>query len=97
VDVFASDGRPEHRHDILDRQGGWFRLRPTDVSVTADRRYLAGTMVLETTWDTPTGRAVVRDVLLVGPWRDESPASSVHLRAPSDHQAEGSCSEPRDA
>jgi hypothetical protein len=56
--------------------------------VPADRRYLAGTMVLETTWDTPTGWAVVRDVLLVGPWRDDSPRSSVHRRAPSDHQAE---------
>jgi GH15 family glucan-1,4-alpha-glucosidase len=45
-------------------------------------------MVLETTWDTPTGWAVVRDVLLIGPWRDDSPGSSGHRRAPSDHQAE---------
>jgi alpha,alpha-trehalase len=67
-------------------QGGWFRLRPADVSVTADGRYLPGTMVLETAWDTPTGWAVLPYVLLVGPWRDESPASGVHRRAPSDHQ-----------
>ena len=73
---------------ILDRHAGWFRLGPVDVTVPADRRYLPGTMVLETTWDTPTGWAVVRDVLLVGPWRDESPAASVHRRAPSEHQAE---------
>jgi GH15 family glucan-1,4-alpha-glucosidase len=73
---------------ILDRHAGWFRLGPADVTVPSDRRYLAGTMVLETTWDTPTGWAVVRDVLLVGPWRDDSPGASAHRRAPSDHQAE---------
>ena len=73
---------------ILDRHAGWFRLGPADVTVPSDRRYLAGTMVLETTWDTPTGWAVVRDVLLVGPWRDDSPGASPHRRAPSDHQAE---------
>jgi GH15 family glucan-1,4-alpha-glucosidase len=73
---------------ILDRHAGWFRLGPADVTVPSDRRYLAGTMVLETTWDTPTGWAVVRDVLLVGPWRDSAPGSSAYRRAPSDHQAE---------
>jgi GH15 family glucan-1,4-alpha-glucosidase len=73
---------------ILDRHAGWFRLGPADVTVPADRRYLAGTMVLETTWDTPTGWAVVRDVLLIGPWRDDSPASSEHRRAPTDRQPE---------
>ena len=73
---------------ILDRQAGWFRLGPADVTVPSDRRYLPGTMVLETTWDTPTGWAVVRDVLLVGQWRDDSPGASAYRRAPSDHQAE---------
>jgi alpha,alpha-trehalase len=73
---------------ILDRHAGWFRFGPADIRVPADRRYLAGTMVLETTWDTPTGWVVVRDVLLIGPWHDPSPDSSVHRRAPSDNQAE---------
>jgi alpha,alpha-trehalase len=45
-------------------------------------------MVIETTWDSPTGWAVVRDVLLVGRWRDDSPGASAYRRAPSDHQAE---------
>src|SRR5215467_16230544 len=67
---------------ILDRHAGRFRLGPTDVTVPADRRYLPGTMVLETTWDTPTGWAIVRDVMLVGPWRDESPGLSQYRRAP---------------
>jgi GH15 family glucan-1,4-alpha-glucosidase len=73
---------------VLDRHAGWFRLGPADVTVPSDRRYLPGTMVLETTWDTPTGWAVVRDVLLVGPWRDDSPGASVYRPAPSDYQAE---------
>jgi GH15 family glucan-1,4-alpha-glucosidase len=73
---------------ILDRHAGWFRLGPADCTVPSDRRYLPGTMVLETTWDTPTGWAVVRDAMLVGPWRDDSPAASAYRRAPADHQAE---------
>jgi alpha,alpha-trehalase len=34
---------------ILDRHPRWFRLGPADVTVPSDRRYLPGTMVLETT------------------------------------------------
>jgi alpha,alpha-trehalase len=73
---------------MLDRHAGWFRLGPADVTVPSDRRYLSGTMVLETTWDTPTGWAVIRDVLLIGPWRDHSPDTSAYRRAPSDQQPE---------
>jgi GH15 family glucan-1,4-alpha-glucosidase len=73
---------------MLDRQAGRFRFGPADVAVPADRRYLAGTMILETTWDTPSGWAVVRDALLIGPWRDQAPSASAYRRAPSDHQAE---------
>jgi alpha,alpha-trehalase len=54
---------------VLDRGAGWFRFGPAEAMVPSGRRYLPGTMVLETTWGTPTGWAVVRDVLLVGPWR----------------------------
>src|ERR1700689_112383 len=42
---------------ILDRGAGTFRLGPSDVVVPAGRRYLPGTMALETTWATPGGRA----------------------------------------
>ena len=72
----------------LDRGAGSFRLGPADVTVPAGRRYLPGTMVLETTWATPGGWAVVRDVLLVGPWRHQSRRSDAHRRAPVDHAAE---------
>jgi GH15 family glucan-1,4-alpha-glucosidase len=73
---------------VLDRDAGSFRLGPADVSVPAGRRYLPGTMVLETTWGVPTGWAVVRDVLLIGPWRHGSRRSGTHRRVPSDNSAE---------
>ena len=40
---------------ILDRDAGMFRLGPDGVEVPAARRYLPGTMVLETSWDAPGG------------------------------------------
>jgi alpha,alpha-trehalase len=56
--------------------------------VPSGRRYLPGTLVLETTWGTPTGWAVVRDALLVGPWRHQTCRSETHQRVPSDHSGE---------
>src|SRR6266480_1452527 len=73
---------------MLDRGAGRFRLGPADLMVPSGRRYLPGTMVLETTWGTATGWAVVRDVLLVGPWRHGSARSATHRRVPVDHAAE---------
>jgi GH15 family glucan-1,4-alpha-glucosidase len=73
---------------MLDRGAGSFRLGPADVMVPAGRRYLPGTMVLETTWSTGTGWAVARDVLLVGPWRHGSSRSETHRRVPADQSAE---------
>ncbi len=73
---------------MLDRDAGSFRLGPADISVPSGRRYLPGTMVLETTWAAPTGWAVVRDVLLIGPWPHQSGRSATHRRVPVDHCAE---------
>jgi alpha,alpha-trehalase len=73
---------------ILDRDAGFFRVGPADTTVPADRRYLPGTMVLETTWDTPTGWAVARDVLLIGPWRHRASRSDSHMRVPTDNAPE---------
>src|SRR5437660_4863546 len=44
---------------VLDRDAGRFRFGPADVQVPASRRYLPGSMVLETTWKTRTGWLVV--------------------------------------
>ena len=56
---------------ILGRQAGDFRVAPVDVAVPADVRYLPGTMIVETSWGTPTGWIIVRDCLLIGPWHHE--------------------------
>jgi GH15 family glucan-1,4-alpha-glucosidase len=73
---------------ILDRDAGSFRLGPADVMVPAARRYLPGTMVLETSWGTSTGWIIVRDVMLIGPWRSEERRSRSQRRAPTDYDAE---------
>ena len=73
---------------ILDRDAGLFRLGPADVEVPAARRYLPGTMVLETSWGTSGGWIIVRDVLLMGPWHHEHDRSRTHRRAPTDYDAD---------
>jgi GH15 family glucan-1,4-alpha-glucosidase len=82
-----SDG-PSVFGSILDRDAGGFRLGPADVVVPAGRRYVPGTNVLETTWQTHMGWLIVRDALLVGPWHDEEERSGTHRRAPTDDDAE---------
>jgi GH15 family glucan-1,4-alpha-glucosidase len=73
---------------ILDRDAGLFRLGPADVEVPAARRYLPGTMVLETSWGTSGGWIIVRDVLGMGPWHHEDDRSRTHRRAPTDYDAD---------
>ena len=73
---------------ILDRDAGTFRLGPADVEVPAARRYLPGTMVLETSWGTRGGWIIVRDVLLIGPWHHEDDRSTTHRRSPTDYDAD---------
>ncbi|WP_174777031.1 glycoside hydrolase family 15 protein [Cryobacterium lactosi] len=72
---------------LLDRTAGLFRFAPTNSTVPEQRRYLPGTMVLETTWHTPTGWLTVKDVLVMGPLADErregfrrSPGDSIAQR-----------------
>jgi GH15 family glucan-1,4-alpha-glucosidase len=73
---------------ILDRDGGMFRLGPDGVEVPAARRYIPGTMVLETSWGTRGGWIIVRDVLLIGPWHHEDERSHSHRRSPTDYDAD---------
>ncbi|WP_371782372.1 glycoside hydrolase family 15 protein [Streptosporangium subroseum] len=72
---------------MLDRDAGGFRIGPADIRVPAARRYLPGTMVLETSWGTPTGWIIVRDLLLMGPWHHDEELSETHRRAPTDYDA----------
>jgi GH15 family glucan-1,4-alpha-glucosidase len=73
---------------ILDRGAGHFRLGPYGVSVPAARRYLPGSLILETTWQTNTGWLIVRDALVMGPWHDIESRSRTHRRTPMDWDAE---------
>lgn len=73
---------------ILDRGAGHFRLGPYGVSVPSARRYLPGSLILETTWQTPTGWLIVRDALVMGPWHDIETRSRTHRRTPMDWDAE---------
>jgi GH15 family glucan-1,4-alpha-glucosidase len=73
---------------MLDRGAGRFRVGPEDVRVPAARRYVPGTLVLETSWATRSGWLVVRDVLLIGPWHHEGELSRTHRRAPTDYDAD---------
>ena len=73
---------------LLDRSAGHFRLHPYGVSVPAARRYLPGSLILETTWQTQTGWLIVRDALVMGPWHDIESRSNTHRRTPMDWDAE---------
>jgi alpha,alpha-trehalase len=44
-------------------------------------------MVLETSWGSPTGWAIVRDVMIIGPWHHESGRSGTQRRPPTDYEA----------
>jgi len=73
---------------ILDRDAGGFRLAPADVVVPAGIRYVPGTMVLETSWETRMGWVVVRDALCIGPWDHTTERSRTYRRSPTDYDAD---------
>ena len=73
---------------LLDRAAGLFRFGPGNTLVPQHRRYVPGTMVLETTWQTPTGWMVVQDFLAMGPVQHEGRRPEYH-RAPADFGAVG--------
>ena len=56
---------------LLDRRAVSFRLGPSNALVPDHRRYVPGTMVLETTWHTPSGWLVVNELFVVRPVPDE--------------------------
>jgi alpha,alpha-trehalase len=74
---------------LLDRRAGSFRVGPYGMVVPLTVRYVPGTMVLETTWLTPSGWMVVRDGLTIGPWRDEDASGDeMRTRPPTDQDAD---------
>jgi GH15 family glucan-1,4-alpha-glucosidase len=73
---------------LLDRGAGYFRLGSAEMGVPHARRYLPGTLVVETSWNVGEGWVIVRDALLIGPWRTADPARSHYSRPPTDYMAE---------
>jgi GH15 family glucan-1,4-alpha-glucosidase len=73
---------------LLDRGAGSFRFGPANAQVPQHRRYVPGTMVLETTWQTPTGWLTVHDLLVMGPAQRGKRRMDYH-RAPTDSCAAG--------
>jgi alpha,alpha-trehalase len=72
---------------LLDREAGAFRLGPFGINVPTARVYEPGTNTLLTTWNTPTGWAMVRDALTIGPRRGEDEITP-HTRPPADEDAD---------
>ncbi len=73
---------------ILDRSAGHFRIGSYGVSVPSARRYLPGSLIMETTWQTHTGWLIVRDALVMGLWHDIERRLRTHRRTPMDWGAE---------
>ena len=83
------------RHDspsvfaaMLDRAAGGFSVAPYGVREPSARRYLPGSLMLETTWQTRTGWMIVRDALVMGPWHHLEERAERYRRAPTDYEAE---------
>jgi GH15 family glucan-1,4-alpha-glucosidase len=72
---------------LLDRGAGAFRLGPFGLNVPSSRIYEPGTNTLVTTWKTPTGWAIVRDSMTMGPRRGED-TTTPHTRPPTDEDAD---------
>jgi alpha,alpha-trehalase len=72
---------------LLDRGAGGFRFGPFGINVPSDRIYEPGTNTVVTSWKTPTGWAVVRDALTIGPRRGEDTVTP-HTRPPFDQDAD---------
>jgi alpha,alpha-trehalase len=73
---------------LLDRRAGSFRVGPYGLVVPLSVRYVPGTMIVETTWMTPSGWLVVQDVMTLGPWHQDRPDESSHTRPPTDQDAD---------
>src|SRR5580692_6120735 len=73
---------------VLDRSAGSFRFGPSNTLVPHHRRYIPGTMVVETTWHTATGWLIVRDLMVIRKL-DAGARRPGYRRAPTDSAAVG--------
>jgi GH15 family glucan-1,4-alpha-glucosidase len=73
---------------LLDRRAGSFRVGPYGLVVPLSVRYVPGTMIVETTWMTPSGWMVVHDVFTIGLWHHGHSDETSHTRPPTDQDAD---------
>jgi alpha,alpha-trehalase len=73
---------------LLDRRGGSFRVGPYGLLVPLSVRYIPGTLILETTWLTPSGWLVVHDGLTIGSWQHDHADEGSHTRPPTDYDSD---------
>jgi GH15 family glucan-1,4-alpha-glucosidase len=73
---------------LLDRRAGSFRVGPYGILIPLARRYVPGTMIVETTWMCPSGWVIVRDALTIGPWHVTHADETSHTRPPTDSDAD---------
>ena len=73
---------------LLDRDAGSMRIAPKGVQVPIGRRYLPGTLILETTWTTPTGWVVVHDALTITQWAPSGREDRDMQRPETRHEAD---------
>jgi alpha,alpha-trehalase len=76
------EGRPVFGRILDWAKAGFFRIAPLDDDYEPTRRYLPGTNVLETTFQTPTGTLVLTDFFA---FRVPAPGEDAHSAHP-DHQ-----------
>jgi alpha,alpha-trehalase len=73
---------------LLDRDAGSMRIGPTGVHAPLARRYLPGTLILETTWTTDTGWLVVLDGLTITEWAPSGREDSAMERPETQHESD---------
>jgi GH15 family glucan-1,4-alpha-glucosidase len=73
---------------ILDRDAGSMRIAPTATHAPLARRYLPGTLILETTWTTDSGWLLVVDALTITEWAPSGREERDMRRPRTKHEAD---------
>jgi GH15 family glucan-1,4-alpha-glucosidase len=73
---------------MLDRDAGRMWLGPSGLRAPLARRYLPGTLILETTWTTDTGWLVVLDALTITEWAVSGRVERGMARPHPQHEAD---------
>ena len=72
---------------LLDRAAGSFRVAPAGITAPVHRRYIPGTMILETVWQTPSGWLSVTDFMALVYRRPDEARGVRRKRPPGDYRA----------